>query len=190
MVAFSMMDILRMSAGALLLSSFSSYWFTSSTTWGYNGRYLDREYYKFLWGTLNTGFQKNLTSEQLTLYNGTDDKLPVYISIDRKIYDVSANRKLYSPPLGRYSVLSGHECARMLATTCIGKLDELTNDLRGLDDMDAALKTIKNWQLYYESKPQYWFVGYLNASENHLDRPIPSPCMNPVQVPRGIGGVH
>ena len=186
---FSVTDVFRILGGLLLLNSVLSWWFTSSTTWGYEGRYLDTQYYKFQYNTFPKG-QIELTIDELMLYNGSDPGLPIYIAIYHKIYDVSASRSLYTAPLGRYLMMAGKESARMLATACIGKNDELTSDLRGLDE-EYAMGEIFKWQSYYEGKSKYWQVGYLkDGDEVWKDKEIPSPCTKPLKIPQNVGSLQ
>lgn len=141
--------------GLLFFNSIFSYWFTSSTTWGYEGRWKDLNYIKFK--LVNSGSHVTLTTEQLSLYNGTDPSLPIYIGINGSVYDVSRSRSTYGP-LGSYAFFSGKDSARAFVTGCFQKEDEFTHDLRGLDPEEAE-SDIKGWQDFYEYHKYYWYVG-------------------------------
>lgn len=166
--SLSIIDFLRIIGGILLLNAFLSWWFTSTSTWGYQGRLIDPKYLKFK--ILNK--QLNLTIDELSMYNGSDTKLPIYIGIYGKVYDVSNSRQVYGPG-GSYGFFSGKDGARAFHTGCFQKSDEFTYDLRGLN-FDEAIIDIKVWQDYYESSNKYWFVGYVQH-ENLTGNP-PAPC--------------
>jgi predicted heme/steroid binding protein len=153
--AFGVLDVLRVISGLLLLNLTLSYWLTSSTTWGYEGRWKDTRYIKFR--LLNGGHMRNMTSQELSLYNGSDPHLPIYLGIYGKVYDVTNSRGVYGPG-GAYSFFSGKDGARAFVTGCFLKKDEITHDIRGLDEKEA-LRDIHGWQLFFENHRRYWPVG-------------------------------
>jgi predicted heme/steroid binding protein len=74
----------------------------------------------------------NLTDVQLSLYDGTNPDLPIYVAINGSVYDVSANPSMYGPG-GGYHFFSGRDAARAFVSGCFGQ--DLTWDLRGLEEM-------------------------------------------------------
>ncbi|EGV65777.1 cytochrome b5 [Yamadazyma tenuis ATCC 10573] len=166
--SFGLSDIARIIAGLLLVNCILSYAFTSSTTWGYEGRWIDPHYVN--WKL--TGNYVNLTLEQLSQYDGSNSRLPIYIGINGKVYDVTRSSSVYGPK-GPYGFFSGKDGARAFSTGCFNKPDEFTYDLRGLD-LEVALKDIANWQKFFENSDKYWYVGTV------IHEPItgdpPAPC--------------
>lgn len=74
----------------------------------------------------------HLTPEQLSLYNGTDPSLPIYLAINGTIFDVSANRLIYGPG-GSYNFFTGRDATRAFVTGCFQ--EDLTPDLDGVEEM-------------------------------------------------------
>lgn len=165
---FGLLDIFRILGGLLFLNAFFSWWFTSTSTWGYQGRWIDSRYLRLRL----TNNYVNLTLDELALYNGTDASLPIYVAINGKVYDVSNSRETYGPG-GTYGFFSGKDAARAFHTGCFRKPDEFTYDLRGLD-MEEALVDIKSWQSYYEKSNRYWFAGVVQHLP--LSGEPPAPC--------------
>lgn len=165
---FGIIDIVRVIGGLLLLNAFLSWWFTSSSTWGYKGKWVDHRYL-----TLRlTNSYVNLTTEELALYNGTDQNLPIYLAINGKVYDVTNGRAFYGPP-ATYSSFSGKDSARAFVTGCIKSPEQYTHDLRGIEPTKAA-KHIADWQKYYDDSDKYWYVGTVHHEE--LTGEPPAPC--------------
>ncbi|ODV95546.1 hypothetical protein PACTADRAFT_3242 [Pachysolen tannophilus NRRL Y-2460] len=169
-VSFTLLDIARMVMGILLLNAFLSFWFTSSTVWGYDGKLLNPQYLKFK----TFGSYLNLSVEELSLFNGSDPKLPIYIAIGGRIYDVSSSSKIYGVG-NSYNKFSGKDASRVFHTGCLYKEDEYTYDLRGLDE-EKAWKDIHQWQNYYDNHKKYWYVG--TVQHKTLRGDPPSPCIN------------
>lgn len=164
----SLLDLLRVFGGLLLANAFLSWWFTSSATWGYEGRWIDPKYVKFRL----IGSAVDLSLDELSLYNGTDPALPIYLAIYGKVYDVSNGRSIYGPG-GSYSFFSGRDSARAFTTGCFNKPDEFTYDLRGLD-MHEALHDITGWQTYFGTHDRYWYVG--EVRHEHIKGEPPAAC--------------
>jgi predicted heme/steroid binding protein len=127
----------------------------------------------------------NLTPAQLSLYNGTDTTLPLYLAVNGTIYDVSENRMIYGPG-GSYNFFAGRDATRAFVTGCFK--DDLTADIRGVETMfvpvedvvDEALTsaqkkirrerelraakakveaTVKKWQGFFANHKKYFEVG-------------------------------
>jgi predicted heme/steroid binding protein len=73
-----------------------------------------------------------LTPSQLSLYNGSDPALPIYLAINATVFDVSASPQTYGPG-GSYHVFSGRDATRAFVTGCFQQ--DLTGDLRGVEGM-------------------------------------------------------
>lgn len=166
--SFGIIDIVRMLGGLLLINAVLSYWFTSTTTWGYDGKWIDPRFI----GLTITHDYKNLTLDELALFNGSDPSLPIYIGINGKVYDVTRSSHIYGKD-GAYNFFSGKDSARAFSTGCFNKPDELTYDLRGLD-VKEALQDITHWQRFFETNQKYWYVGVVQH-EPIIGEP-PSPC--------------
>ncbi|OBA23404.1 cytochrome b5 [Metschnikowia bicuspidata var. bicuspidata NRRL YB-4993] len=165
---FNVLDIVRVFAGILLINALASWWFTSSPTWGYTGKYIDQRYLKHrLFGR-----QVTLTPQELRLRDGTDTSLPIYIGIGGRVYDVTASRHIYGPK-GPYAFFSGRDAARAFVTGCFQKEDEFTHDIRGLDPEEARAD-IQSWQDYFERSSKYWYVG--TVIHEPLTGDPPAPC--------------
>ncbi|KAI9730082.1 MAG: hypothetical protein M1834_006074 [Cirrosporium novae-zelandiae] len=77
-----------------------------------------------------------LTPTQLSLYNGTDPTLPIYLAINSTIYDVSASPHTYGPT-GSYHFFAGRDATRAYVTGCFST--DLTPDIRGVEEMFMPL---------------------------------------------------
>ncbi|KAF2266415.1 hypothetical protein CC78DRAFT_513484 [Lojkania enalia] len=127
--SLSVLDVLRVLGGIVLLSCGMSYlaFGGESLTWGYNAWWTRaRE-----WKALIKG-EVYLTDTQLSLYDGTDPKKPIYLALNGTIYDVSASPQTYAPG-GSYHFFAGRDAARAFLTGCFQ--EDLTPDLRGVEMM-------------------------------------------------------
>ncbi|KAK6456149.1 cytochrome b5-like heme/steroid binding domain-containing protein [Scheffersomyces xylosifermentans] len=166
--SFGFVDVLRVLGGVIFLNAFLSWWFTSSSTWGYDGKWINTSY---LAHRITNNFV-NLTLEELSLFNGTDSRLPIYVAVNGSVYDVSASRGIYGPK-GSYRMLSGKDAARVYVTGCFRNPAEYTYDLRGLDEEEAS-HDVKEWQIFYEHHPKYWLVGHVQHEV--IQGEPPEPC--------------
>lgn len=166
--SFTLVDILRFISGLLLLNAFASWWFTSSSTWGYNGKWINPRYLSHI----VTGNMVNLTLDELASYKGEDPNLPIYIAINGSVYDVTCAPEIYGPK-GPYRFFSGRDSARAFVTGCFQNPEEFTYDLRGLD-LEEAATDIRNWQRYFEKSSRYWYVG--SVEHEPLAGEPPAPC--------------
>lgn len=164
---FTVLDVLRILSGVLLLNAIASWYFTSSPTWGYDGKWLNPSYLIFRMKNSPV----NLTIEELAQHDGTNSH-PLYVAINGSVYDVSLSPMIYGPG-GPYAKFAGRDAARAWVTGCFGKEDELTYDLRGLDD-DETKNAIHNWQGFYNQHYKYWYVGTVQHEE--LTGDPPEPC--------------
>lgn len=81
-----------------------------------------------------------LTPSQLSLYNGTDTSLPLYVAVNGTVFDVSANRMIYGPG-GSYNFFAGRDATRAFVTGCFK--EDLTNDMRGVEIMFLPVEDIE-----------------------------------------------
>lgn len=165
---FILLDLLRIFGGIIFLNSLFSWWYTKSLYWNYDGRLLNIKYLFFL------GFKRieNFTTQRLLLYNGQNPKLPIYISINGEIFDVSASRSIYGPK-GKYNIFSGKDCSRLFVTGCFQIPEECTYDLRGLDQKKVDYY-LTEWTNFYKKNKKYWKVG--NLIKDTLNDTILKPC--------------
>lgn len=164
---FSVADILRLVSGVLLFNALASWWFTSSTTWGYHGKWINPRYVQHVL------FERNvdLTIKELSRFDGNDPSAPIYIAINGSVYDVTSAPEIYGPG-GPYRFFSGKDAARAFVTGCFQNPDEFTYDLRGLDPGEAA-NDIKSWQDYFDHSDRYWYVGTVHHDPVTGDPPPP-----------------
>ncbi|ODQ79511.1 hypothetical protein BABINDRAFT_37264 [Babjeviella inositovora NRRL Y-12698] len=175
-----LLDVVRIVGGLLLANAFFSWWFTSTPTWGYEGRLTDPRYLQFQ----IFGSYLNLTMDELSYFDGSDPTKPIYVGINGKLYDVTVSRSVYGPR-GSYSAFAGKDAARAFSSGCFRKKDELTYDLRGLD-LDEALEDIRGWQDFYANHRRYWFVGHVQ--HDPLVGDPPTLCETKVKYPFKKGG--
>lgn len=76
----------------------------------------------------------DLTDAELRAYDGTDPDKPVYLAINGTIFDVSVGRAFYGPG-GHYGHFAGRDATRAWVTECWDTEDQLTHDMRGIEEM-------------------------------------------------------
>ncbi|KAK2813836.1 hypothetical protein FQN50_000237 [Emmonsiellopsis sp. PD_5] len=120
----SILDVLRIIFLLFLSSSALSYYVTTNSfLWGYKPWFTK-------WPAVRGPI--TLTPSQLSLYNGTDPSLPIYLAINGTIFDVSASPHTYGPG-GSYSHFAGCDATRAFVTGCFST--DKTPDLRGVYEM-------------------------------------------------------
>lgn len=156
---FTFLDIFRIFGGLLIFSSVLSYWFTGTASWNLlEGKYTNVDFYKFeLSRLVFPSHYGTMSLKQLSLYNGTDSSLPIYISVNGTIFDVTKSKHIYGPG-GRYHIFAGHDYSRLFVNGCFKRRDQWTFDLRGLDRQAVQL-TLGKWSRYFTRHPEYWRVG-------------------------------
>lgn len=107
---------------------------------------------------------KTFSPKELLKYNGEGGQ-PVYLAVNRKVYDVTPGRNFYGPG-GPYENFAGRDATRGLACQSFDE-DMLTKDLEGpLDDCnDLTSEQIENlhgWIERFDEK--YLVVGKLTAA--------------------------
>lgn len=103
-----------------------------------------------------------ITREELEEMDGFDDA-PLYLSIKRRVYDVSAGQRFYGEGKD-YHEWTGKDASRSFGTGCRGGIDRtgmdcLSESLEGLTGKE--LKEIDRWLELYETNDKYTFVGHL-----------------------------
>ncbi|PYH49387.1 putative heme/steroid binding domain protein [Aspergillus saccharolyticus JOP 1030-1] len=179
----SILDIIRVLATLVIASCGLSYYMTSSESllWGYRPWFTRLPVLmRFLQGPLT------LTPAELSLYNGTDPTLPLYLSINGTIFDVSANPLVYGPG-GHYNFFCGRDATRAFVTGCFQ--DDLTSDMTGVEEMFMPIdepeevealssgerkkrheqdlryarsrieRAVAHWQNFFASHKKYFAVG-------------------------------
>lgn len=109
----------------------------------------------------------SLSVDELSQFDGSDPNLPIYLSLRRRLFDVTDSAKYYSKGQ-KYDYLAGKEIARGLATGCL-ETSGLTSDLRGLTE--DQLDIVEGWGQFYKNK--YRLVGYLQQRINPHS-PVPN----------------
>ncbi|KAL8679444.1 MAG: hypothetical protein Q9186_004274 [Xanthomendoza sp. 1 TL-2023] len=129
----SPLDILRILTGLLLLSTTLSYFITTnSLTWNYRPPWTRPARLRaWLRGPIT------LTPTELSLYNGTNPSLPIYLALNGSIYDVTASPHMYGPG-GMYEIFAGRDATRAFVTGCFSP-EHLNHDLRGVEEMFVPL---------------------------------------------------
>ncbi|PWY89985.1 cytochrome b5 [Aspergillus heteromorphus CBS 117.55] len=128
-VRISLLDIIRVLVTLVIASCGLSFYMTSSESilWGYRPWFTR-------WPVLMRYVQGplHLTPAELSLYNGTDPSLPIYLSVNGHIFDVSSNPLTYGPG-GHYNFFTGRDATRAFVTGCFK--EDLTSDMRGVEEM-------------------------------------------------------
>jgi predicted heme/steroid binding protein len=106
-----------------------------------------------------------LTLSELKEYNGVTNDVPIYISINNKIYDVTTNRKKYQPG-GSYNCFVGKNATLNYATGCTDVIQDICpryHDIlvKNEDYTEYEKKAILRWEEFYYNHDKYKFIGYL-----------------------------
>lgn len=75
-----------------------------------------------------------LTDAQLSAFTGVDETKPIYVALNQTIFDVSASPAFYGPG-GHYHHFAGKDATRAWVSTCFKGEEQLTWDMRGVDEM-------------------------------------------------------
>jgi predicted heme/steroid binding protein len=101
---------------------------------------------------------RDFTPEELSEFDGSDDKKPVYICVAGKIYDVTAGRRHYGKG-GSYNIFAGRCASRSFVVGCFDvnnkdcyndKIDDFTPEQQG---------SLDHWVKFYANSDKYHFVG-------------------------------
>ncbi|KAF3310646.1 hypothetical protein TWF173_009403 [Orbilia oligospora] len=175
-VSFGVLDLLRIIGGVAVFTCMLSYFIMGdSYVWGQ-----DKIFRKY-WNGVKRTFTKPIYLDEATLalYNGTDLALPIYLSINRTIYDVSEGRNKYGPG-GGYSFFAGRDASRAYITGDFK--NDLTWDVSGIDE-ERVQKALGHWINFFASHDTYTFVGYLVRDPTKAQTEAPEPEPEPEHKP-------
>jgi len=189
----SILDVFRIIFTLCTVSCALSYYVTSgeSVLWGYRPWITRPDLVKaYIKGSVN------LTPEELSVYNGTDKSLPIYLAINGTIFDVSAGEHTYGPG-GSYHVFAGRDATRAFVTGCFQ--EDTTGDMRGaellyipIDDDDEQISSgekktraekerreakkkvqqeVRKWEDFYKKSKKYFEVGKVVGQKEHTGPP-------------------
>lgn len=96
------------------------------------------------------------TLSELACHNGSIEGGKIYVALNGKIFDVSKDRKQYSPG-GSYKMLAGRDASRAFATLSF-EADSLRSDYDDLSDVnDIQRNNLYEWESIFSQK--YSIVG-------------------------------
>ncbi|CAI7666568.1 unnamed protein product [Penicillium pancosmium] len=188
----SVLDIIRVLVTFVIASCGLSYYVTNSESvlWGYRPWYTRWPVLKsYMIGPIT------LTPTELSLYNGSDPSLPIYLAVNGSIFDVSANPGMYGPG-GGYGFFSGRDATRAFVTGCFQ--EDLTPDLGGVEEMFVPVedvederitngerkirkerevrlarqqveKTVNRWEGFFRNHAKYFQVGRVSGGQGEGD---------------------
>ncbi|XP_022136427.1 membrane-associated progesterone-binding protein 4 isoform X1 [Momordica charantia] len=99
--------------------------------------------------------QKLFKVDELALYNGTDEGLPILLGILGSVFDVTKGKSHYGVG-GGYNHFSGRDASRAFVSGNFTG-EGLTDSLRGLSN--SEVKSVVEWRSFYHKT--YTFVGKL-----------------------------
>ncbi|PVH33076.1 hypothetical protein PAHAL_9G562000 [Panicum hallii] len=99
--------------------------------------------------------QRLWTVEELSVYNGTDEGLPILLGILGSVFDVTNGRSHYGPG-GGYHHFAGRDASRTFVSGNFTG-DGLTDSLQGLSS--SEVNSIVDWRKFYFER--YIFAGKL-----------------------------
>ncbi|CAA7402615.1 unnamed protein product [Spirodela intermedia] len=99
--------------------------------------------------------QRLWTTDEIVLYNGTDEGTPILLGILGSVFDVTKGRSHYGPG-GGYHHFAGRDASRAFVSGNFTG-DGLTDSLRGLSSVE--MKSVVDWRGFYMRT--YVFVGKL-----------------------------
>ncbi|GAA0157277.1 transmembrane signal receptor [Lithospermum erythrorhizon] len=99
--------------------------------------------------------QKLFSVEELSLYNGTDPNLPIFLGVLGSVFDVTKGKSHYGEG-GGYNHFAGRDASRAFVSGNFTG-DGLTDSLQGLSSTEV--KSVVDWRDFYSRT--YIFVGKL-----------------------------
>ena len=105
---------------------------------------------KFMSDTVQTNLRPvgDLTTEELSAFDGSDSSKPLLVAIKGIVYDVTAGASFYGPG-GPYHVLAGNDASRSLALMSTKK-EDVSPSLDGLTEKQKD--TLAKWELKFKDK--------------------------------------
>ncbi|XP_074307751.1 membrane-associated progesterone-binding protein 4 [Silene latifolia] len=98
---------------------------------------------------------KLFTPQELALYNGTDQSLPIFLGILGSVFDVTKGKSHYGVG-GSYNHFAGRDASRAFVSGNFTG-DALTDTLHGLSS--SEVKSVVEWRDFYVRT--YKFLGWL-----------------------------
>jgi len=95
------------------------------------------------------------TVEELSMYNGTNEELPILLAILGSVFDVTKGRSHYGPG-GGYHHFAGRDASRAFVSGNFTG-DGLTDSLQGLSS--SEVNSVVDWRKFYFER--YIFAGKL-----------------------------
>lgn len=156
---------LKYSVFILLLSFGLSRMIMEHWFWGYEGKYVQLNYYLPKHKTV-------YTLQELSKYDGVKDpSKPILLSINGNVYNMDQNKAIYGPG-GTYHHFAGKDASRAFVTGCFKT--GLTYDTRGFDDQQK--KALEHWSNFFENSPKYPKVGTVILPKIDPNQPLPIDC--------------
>ncbi|KAH1189710.1 Membrane-associated progesterone-binding protein 4 [Glycine max] len=100
--------------------------------------------------------ERLFSAEELSLFNGTDEGLPILLGILGSVFDVTKGKSHYGSR-GGYNHFAGRDASRAFVSGNFTG-DGLTDSLRGLSSTEVV-KSIVEWRDFYHKS--YKYVGKL-----------------------------
>ncbi|WJX38804.1 Membrane-associated progesterone-binding protein 4 [Trifolium repens] len=110
---------------------------------------------RFYINTNNTSQQRLFSTQELALFNGTDQGLPILLGILGSVFDVTKGKTHYGLG-GGYNHFAGRDASRAFVSGNFTG-DGLTDSLRGLSSTEV--KSVVDWRDFYLRS--YKYVGKL-----------------------------
>ncbi|KAG0144148.1 hypothetical protein CROQUDRAFT_65321 [Cronartium quercuum f. sp. fusiforme G11] len=156
---------LKYSVLAFLLSLALSRMIMEHWFWGYDGKYVQLNYYF-------PGPETVFTLEKLAEYDGVKDpSKPLLLAIDGNVYNMDKNKAIYGPG-GTYHHFAGKDASRAFVTGCFKT--GLTYDTRGFTKQQQ--KALAHWANFFENSPKYPKVGRVIRPSIDPASPLPQDC--------------
>lgn len=100
--------------------------------------------------------KRDFTLDELKEFDGKTPETPIYVSVRRKVFDLSSKREFYGPG-GSYSTFAGNDASRCLGLNETDKENASNYNYTDLDPESIA--RLNNWENFYLNK--YPCIGYL-----------------------------
>lgn len=137
--SISLLDLLRFAAGIALASTVGSYVVTSGESYTWHATDPARRPWWLSPAAVQRHFKGPilLTNDQLAAYDGSNGS-PIYLALNRTIYDMSASPHVYGPG-GPYSQLAAKDASRSYITTCFDPVEDLVPYFGGVEEVYVPL---------------------------------------------------
>lgn len=138
--SYVLLEALRALAGLALVSAITSYLLTSGQSYVFG---LSNPSALPQWAS-STHLRRyfngplTLTPSTLSLHDGSDPSKPIYLSLNRTIYDVSRSPHIYGPG-GMYGFFSGRDASRAFITGCFQPNVDLVPYLDNVEEIYVPL---------------------------------------------------